>query len=122
MPGMKLADLNKAEQQALFSLIRVLVRADSEFSAEEASGLKDVAEQLGSDDFTDLMNESAAWIIDEDTVKERARSVERKEIQEEIYGTLYTIATSDGTDSRENDLLDWLAETWGLEISQEDPG
>lgn len=121
MRGMKLADLTKIEQQALFSLIRIVVRADSEFSAEEAAGLMDVAEELGADEFEDLMNESAAWIIDEDTVKERAQAVERKEIQEEIYGTLYTIASTDGTNARENELLDWLAEAWELEISQEDP-
>jgi hypothetical protein len=118
---MKLADLTKAEQQAFFSLIRVIVRANSEFSAEEAAGLMDVAEELGSDEFQDMMNESAAWIIDEKTVKERARAVERKEIQEEIYGTLYTIATTDGTDAGENELLDWLAQTWDLDVSQVEP-
>ena len=122
MPTMKLADLSQPEKEAFAALIRLLVRADSAFSADEAAELRELASEVGESEFDALMEDAATWEDDEDDVKQRATAVERQDIREEIYGALYVIATSGGTDERENDLLDWLAETWNLEISQNDPG
>ena len=112
---MKLEEMNPAERNALGALIRLIVRVDGEYSEDEASGLHAAASELGEDAFWELLNESSEN-DGESAARELARLVDRQEAQEQIYGTLYTIALAGSIEARETALLDWLADTWKLDV------
>lgn len=114
---MKLADMNDAEKQALGSLVRVMVQVDGSFSPDESEELADAADDLGAEEFWKLVERAGELDLSEKAVKAAAVGVQRREVQEAIYGVLFSVAVAGSIDARETELLDWLAETWGLEIT-----
>jgi len=112
---MKLDDMNATERMALGTLVRKMVGIDGEYSAEEAANLEQVAEELGKDDFWHLIRDAGQEDLSDQSLQARAKAVEREEVQKTIYRTLFGIATAGSIVASEGDLLDWLAEAWGLE-------
>ena len=112
---MKLSDMTDVEKQALGSLVRVIVGVDGKYTPEESADLQQAAEELGEDDFWQLVDAAGHQHHTEDIVKDQARAVERKEAQETIYGVLFGVATAGSIAREEGDFLDWLASTWSLE-------
>ena len=116
---MKLEQMTDSEKRAVGALVRMLVGADGEYSAEEFAGLQKTAEYLGEDAFWEQVNDSGHRRLDEATLAELANAVERPEAREAIYGVLFGIAAAGTVVDDEGKLLDWLAETWGLETGNE---
>jgi len=117
---MSIDDLNDEEWLVLGGLVRLLVRADGTVSTEEREHLEDIAEQLGADDFWTAIERAQIELPDPSSVKTRARDVERRPAQEIIYGVLMDLAMAGTILSSESDILDWLAQTWGIESTIED--
>ena len=117
---MKLNQMTDSEKQAVGALVRVLVGVDGEYSAAEVSGLQKTAEYLGEDEFWKQVNDSGRRELDQAALDELAGAVERPEAREAIYGVLFGIAAAGTVVSDEGKLLDWLAETWGLEAAEAD--
>ncbi len=111
---MKISEMTDVEKLALGSLVRVIVGVDGKYTAEESTGLRQAAEELGEDDFWQVVDDSAHEHHTEEIVKDQARAVDRKEAQETIYGVLFSIATAGSIAREEGDVLDWLAGTWSL--------
>ncbi len=114
---MKLNDMTADERMALGTLVRKMVGIDGEYSAEEAANLEDVARGFGADVFWSLIREAGQEDLSDEALKARARAVEREETQKTIYATLFGIATAGSIVAAESSLLEWLAETWGLETA-----
>ncbi len=112
---MNLEQMTDSEKRALGALVRVLVGVDGEYSAAEVTRLQKTAEYLGEDEFWQLLKDSGKQHLDQDSLAELARAVERVEGREAIYGVLFGVAAADTVAGNEGKLLDWLAETWGLE-------
>ncbi len=112
---MNLEQMTDSEKQALGALVRVLVGVDGEYSAAEVAGLQKTAEYLGEDEFWELLNDSGHRHLDDEVLAELAGAVDRPEGREAIYGVLFGIAAAGTVVGEEGKLLDWLAETWGLE-------
>ena len=112
---MKLKDMKAAERIALGTLVRKMVGIDGEYSAGEAKKLERVATGLGTDDFWHLIRDAGKKDLSDQALKERAKAIDREEVQRTIYSALYGIATVGSIVASEGSLLDWLAETWGLE-------
>ena len=117
---MNLEQMTDREKQALGALVRVLVGVDGEYTAAEVGGLQKTAEYLGEDEFWQLVNDSGHRHIDQDVLDELAGAVDRPEGREAIYGVLFGIAAAGTVVDEEGKLLDWLAETWGLETRTSD--
>lgn len=115
---MKLDDLQQTEKLALVGLARILIRADGEFSREEAQSLTRISEELGAEQFWQLNMQAAE--IDDEQIKQYARDVVRIPVRELIYGTLYEIAVAGMITDAESDMLDWLSDLWGM-AAQIDP-
>lgn len=109
---MTLDDLNKTEKLALVGLTRLLIRADKEFSSEEAASLERIGKELGEEPFWALIREVATF--EDEQIREHAKNVERRDVQELIYGALYEIAVAGTIAEEESDFLDWLSDTWNL--------
>ncbi len=112
---MKLDQMTEGEKQALGALVRVLVGVDGEYSPAEVAGLEKTAEYLGEDEFWQLINDSGHQQLDQEALEGLAKAVDRPESREAIYGVLFGIAAAGTVVSGEGKLLDWLADSWGLE-------
>jgi len=111
---MTLDDMTQQEKLVLVGLARLMVRLDHEFTEEEAGALAHLIDELGSDQFWKLIDESSA--LEDEAIRKAAAEIEREEAQEMIYGSLYEVAIAGSIDEGENELLDWLEETWNLEV------
>lgn len=114
MPVSRLDDMTRDEQLAFLGLLRVLVRVDGEFSREEAQAMHAVARRVGSADFWRRMAESQAIYLTSEQVYEAARGVDRAEIRRFVYDCLDEVASVDGIDPSEAQMLTWLRHEWGL--------
>ncbi len=117
---MKLDQMADGEKKALGALVRVLVGVDGQYSAAEVARLEKTAEYLGEDEFWQLLDDSGHHHLDEEALAGLAMAVERPEAREALYGILFGIAAAGTVVGEEGKLLDWLAESWGLETRTDD--
>ncbi len=112
---MNFEQMTDSEKQALGALVRVLVGIDGEYTAAEVAGLQKTAEYLGEEEFWKLLEDSGHRHLDREVLAEMAGEVDRPEGREAIYGVLFGIAAAGTVVDEEGQLLDWLADVWGLE-------
>ncbi len=115
MPVQKLEDMERHEQLAFLGLLRILVRMDGEFSREEAAAMHEVARRVGSASFWRSMAESQAIYSTPDEIFAAARAVERDEVRRFVHACLLEVASVDGIDPSEEQMLTWLRHEWGLD-------
>ena len=119
---MKIKEMTSDEKLALGTLVRIMIRLDGDFSREEFTELGAVALDLGEDDFWEVVEHAGHHDLSDDSAMARARAVERTEARETIFATLLGIAESGGIVSAEPSLLEWLAQTWDLDLEVESAG
>ncbi|MEE8523842.1 MAG: hypothetical protein V3T72_07910 [Thermoanaerobaculia bacterium] len=112
---MKLSEMTESEKKVLGTLVRVMVGADGRISPAEYEGLQDAAKELGADEFWEVINQAGSHSIAEEEARAEAGAVDRKEAQTAIYGVLFGIAAAGTIAVQESSLLEWVADTWGLE-------
>jgi len=113
---MTLEDMTDEEKHVLASLMRLLVRADNQFSADESRAMHEVAEELGKDEFWGLVEVAMMRDDqDDDHVRANAAEVTRQEVRDVIYGSLFTIAIEDAMLAKQSELLEWLGKEWSIE-------
>lgn len=110
-------DLSDDERLALAGLVRLMVKADGEFSPEEAGAVAELAVELGEVPFWAAIDRAAQELTDDDKIRAAARAVIRVDARETIYGALLALSQHGATTGGEDALLDWLADEWELEIS-----
>ena len=114
---MEINQFTKDEKLALVGLIEHLLMADKVVSLEETEALKSVVSEIGEHDYRSLIHDYKSIIGNMDSFKQFLMNIERQEVREIIYGTLFEIAEADFFDENESELLDWLAKEWKLEIN-----
>lgn len=117
---MTISEMTDDERHTFGALVRTMVGADGSTSLEESVDLQAAASRLGVDAFWGLMRETAGTDYPAEALRKRASGVERREVQETIYGVLFELATAGSVLDKEAQLLDWLAATWN--ITESDPG
>jgi hypothetical protein len=111
---MTLAELEEHEQLALVGLLRLVVRLDGTFSDAERGALGDVAAEMGEERFWHLVDRAGANLSTDEAIRAQALQVIRPEARRRIYEVACDIASSDTIVACEQELLDWLRESWGL--------
>ena len=112
---MKLSEMTDIERETLGTLIRLMVGADGTVSAEESTDLQRAAEELGESDFWALVRSTHGEVYEREAVQAQARQIDRKDVQAQIYTVLFGLAADGAIMGDEGRLLDWLAETWGID-------
>jgi hypothetical protein len=98
---------------ALVALLGLMARLDLNATDAEVGVLRRIAEEVGHERFADIVREATP--LEGLEILEYARkSVIRPEAREVIYELLYEMALHDTIIGREAELLDRLAEMWGL--------
>lgn len=111
---MEISDLNKEERLALIGWAKLVIRADRDFSDEEADELKKLANQLGPDNWKEGVEEAAQRLQTANDLKKLAVEIERQEARELIFSVLYDLAVPGTIVEQEAKVLHWLAKTWGV--------
>jgi len=110
---MTLEDLSQAEQVVLLSLVGLMARMDGSVSEEEMELLEQIADEIGEERF-DAARDAAAALADGAAILKAASAVVRVEAREVIFELVYGIAVRDTIAESETELLNELAELWGL--------
>jgi hypothetical protein len=112
---MKLTDLSAAERLALGGLVRLLVRADGEFTEAEEQQVDRVGEELGGARllWSAISDSAQAFRTDQD-VRRAGLEVERPEVRRLILDVLTRVALSDSLAPGEDGILQALRSHWGL--------
>lgn len=112
---MKLSDLTRDEQLALGGLLRILIRADGDFTEEEEERVGALGEELGGRDVLwKAISDSAQAFADDDAITRAGAAVSRPEARALILGVLTNVAGSDGVDASEQGIVDGLRAAWAM--------
>lgn len=112
---MKLSDLTPEEQLALGGLIRLLVRADGEFSVAEEERIDSVGDELGGKELLwKGISESAQAFKNDQQIRAAGLGIARPEVRELVLSILESIAIADTMSSSEEGILVALKTHWGI--------
>ncbi len=111
---MRITDLNKEERLALIGWSKLIIRADKEFSDEEADELNKLAQEMGSEVFKETVKEAGERLNSVDDLKKLAESITSQEARELIFSALYDIAVPGTIVEEEAKVLQWLANAWNV--------
>ena len=111
---MRLSDLSKEERLALIGWAKLVIRADKEFTNEEAEELKKLAVEMGTGLFNEAVADAKAQLKSVDDLKVLAEKITSQEARELIFSVLYDIAVPGTIVDSEARVLQWLAKTWNV--------
>jgi len=109
---MTLDELEQQEKVVLLALLGVIARMDGQASGDEVELLSRVGRDLGTGVFEAVAAEAAQ--LEGAALRAKVEEVTRPEAREVIYELLYEMATNETISEQEGELLDWLADAWGL--------
>jgi uncharacterized tellurite resistance protein B-like protein len=112
---MEMDALTPEEDLALIGLLKAVIQADKQLSFEENEALKRVSAQMGPDRFHERVSEAKELFKTLSDIKAHAQTIERPEARQLIFAHAKEMARQDGVIEEEEDILSWLAETWGVE-------
>jgi hypothetical protein len=111
---MGVAQLSEAEQVVLLALVGLVARSDGAVSEPEMSALQGLREAIGPERF-ERVRDAAAALDGNDAILEAAERIARPEAREVIFESILEMAAPDTIAESEAEVLDQLAESWGLE-------
>ncbi len=111
---MELSELTSDEALVLVGFMRIVVRADGDYSEAERQHVALVERALGEERFQKAMLDVRGQLDKLDLLKAAAKSVTRPEARRTIYDVLEKIAASDEIVVAEEAPLKWLASWWKL--------
>lgn len=109
--------LSRQERLAIAGLFRLMMQSDGAVSANEREHLTSFAEELGNADaFWNAVDAAARELTSADAIKSSAASITHQGLRENVYAMLLELATDESIAKTEQDLLDWLARLWNIEL------
>ena len=111
---MELSALTDDETLVLVGFMRVVARADGQFTEEEEQHVAIVERVLGPERFRQATLDARAKLGDLDALKAAAKEVTRQDARVMIYKVLTNLAASDEITREEEKPLRWLASWWRL--------
>ncbi len=110
---MKLTDLEKHERNTFGGLVRMMLRADGDFTEAEEARVNEIGEALGGAALVwRVISDSAQAFPDDARIRASVKAVARPEARALILDTLSKISASDGVDPSERELTAWLEREW----------
>lgn len=116
---MELRDLDHDEQLALLGLVQFIGESNHDVTDEESDSIAGIVKALGAAHYRKLAAEADERFADEEALRDFLADVGRPEAREIIYGQVLEIALGDTMQAGESDLLEWLAEEWGIDVQIE---
>lgn len=104
-------DLTPEEDVVLMGLLREIVQADGEYSADEQRVVSKIQAEMGDARFQAAMA-GAAEFASRGELKDACKTITRGDAQRVIFQRLMAVASSDGISTGEQKPLEWLAQLW----------
>ena len=98
----------------MVGLVKLVVHADREISAEERQVLAQVQEQVGVGRWNEAVRAARDAFPTVEHLEAVARELERVEAQHRIHAVLLRLAGSDEIIDAEAHVLQWVVQEWGL--------
>ena len=118
---MTISELTHDQQVALIALVEAVALAGGSFSAEEETEIGRIAAELGDDAYRRLLDEAEKRFADLKTLKAFLKSVTDQTTRDVMFDVVLEEALNDvGMSPDKSALLDWLAETWQIEMQVEE--
>jgi hypothetical protein len=117
---MELGDLTHIEQLALLGLVQFIGESNRDVSDEESEAIAGIVAALGAERYRKVAAEADERFADEESLRNYLQTNGRPEARELIYGHVLELAMGDTIQASESELLDWLAEEWGIQVQFED--
>jgi len=110
---MKLSSLTDTERLALGGLLRLLVRADGEFSEQEEEKINALGDELGGREqlWRAISDSAQAFKTDQD-IRAAGIGIERPEVRTLTLRLLKQVALSDSMSPGEEGILSALSAAW----------
>jgi uncharacterized tellurite resistance protein B-like protein len=118
-PELSFRNLDETEALAFAVLVRAVIAADGRLDDEERDALQQLAVEYGEEAFWALMDRAAEAMNGPEAVQALASRVQRTEARELIYGVLVDVAIAGAIDPREQAILDWLVQAWGIDVEDD---
>lgn len=118
---MELRDLNADEKVALAALLEFVVLASGTVTEDEEREIDSLVEEMGEDAYRRAMEEVDRRFPDEESVKKFLKTITGQEARELIYGTVIEAAMTDRVEGHESEMLEWVANTWNIEVTYDEP-
>ena len=116
---MELGDLTHVEQLALLGLVQFIGESNRDVTDEESDAIAAIVAGLGAERYRKVAAEADERFADEESLRNYVQTAGRPEARELIYGHVLEVAMGDTIQSSESELLDWIAEQWGIEVTFE---
>ena len=108
--------LTHDEKLALVALLKRFVSEDGEVADEELDAIASLAAALGEEEYRQLVDEAAERLQSDEDTRAFLATITRQEARDTIYGLTFEAAASEALQDIEADILDWLAETWSIQV------
>jgi uncharacterized tellurite resistance protein B-like protein len=114
--AMDLSGLGPEEKLALVALLKTCLAADGEISEGEGAELDEVIAALGDEEYSRLADEADRRFQEESDLRAFLESISGQEARETIFGILLDATTGEAIRGRDLELVEWLEETWGVQV------
>lgn len=110
---MKIKDLEKHERDTFGGLMRMMLRADGDFTEAEEARVNEIGEALGGAALVwRVISDSAQAFPKDEQIRASVKAVVRPEARALILDAIGRISASDGVDTSERELAAWLGREW----------
>ena len=113
---MTISGLSHDEKLALVALLEVLAMADGVVEDTEIQQINRIAEELGDEEYRELLNEADERFKDIEMLKSSLTTIRERAARELIYGLLLEEVMTAPAPGSHTDLLDWLKKTWEIKV------
>lgn len=110
---MSLSTLTADEATLLMGMLREVVQADGEYSADEAAEVAKIKDALGDERFEAAVASAKSTFTSRKKLAEFAPKVTRPEARDLILDTLSSVAAADDISAGEDEPIQWLSKAWG---------
>jgi hypothetical protein len=117
---MELRDLTHDEGLALVALLEWILKSDVRSTEDEYARIEGVVDALGEDAYQALADEVGTRFANDAHLRAFLPSIARQEARELIVATVMDVAMADAVDTRESEMLEWLADLWQVDVEFED--
>lgn len=111
---MEYKDLTPEERLVLVALLELIIRADKNYTVEEAAEVERISVALGPGVYKAAVDEARLRLSTLGAVRGPALAVKRPEARELILTAVQDMAVVDEVVEEEIQIVDWLATLWGF--------
>ncbi len=115
---MTLSGLSHDQKLGLVALLELFAMSDGVISEGESKQINKIAEELGDEEYRELMEETDSQFADIEMLKSWLEAIKERGACELIYGMVMEEVMSAPATVHRPELLDWLKTVWEIKVTE----